>query len=69
MDGLIEEFLISEGGCYAKCINLRKEDEPQIWNAIKFGSVMENVIVDEQTREPIFDDSLPNREHSEWPTL
>jgi phosphoenolpyruvate carboxykinase (ATP) len=47
-----------EGGCYAKCINLRKEDEPQIWNAIKFGSVMENVIVDEQTREPIFDDSF-----------
>lgn len=46
-----------EGGCYAKCINLKKEDEPQIWNAIKFGSVMENVIVDEQTREPIFDDS------------
>jgi len=47
-----------EGGCYAKCINLRKEKEPQIWNAIKFGSVMENVIVDEQTREPIFDDSF-----------
>jgi phosphoenolpyruvate carboxykinase (ATP) len=46
-----------EGGCYAKCINLKKEDEPQIWNAIKFGSVMENVIVDEHTREPNFEDS------------
>src|ERR671925_799097 len=46
-----------EGGCYAKCINLKKEHEPQIWNAIKFGSVMENVIVDEQTREPNFEDS------------
>ena len=46
-----------EGGCYAKCINLKKKHEPQIWNAIKFGSVMENVIVDEQTREPKFDDS------------
>src|SRR5688572_18287908 len=46
-----------EGGCYAKCINLKKEHEPQIWNAIKFGSVMENVVVDEQTREPNFEDS------------
>ena len=46
-----------EGGCYAKCINLKQENEPQIWNAIKFGSVMENVIVDEVTREPNFDDT------------
>ena len=46
-----------EGGCYAKCINLKKEHEPQIWNAIKFGSVMENVTIDELTREPNFEDS------------
>lgn len=45
-----------EGGCYAKCINLSKEKEPQIWNAIRFGSVMENVIVNPETREPDFDD-------------
>src|SRR5919198_1759069 len=45
-----------EGGCYAKCINLRKENEPQIWNAIRFGSVMENVVMHGATREPDFDD-------------
>ena len=43
-----------EGGCYAKCINLKKETEPQIWNAIRFGSVMENVIVSKDNRSPDF---------------
>jgi phosphoenolpyruvate carboxykinase (ATP) len=45
-----------EGGCYAKCINLKKENEPEIWNAIRFGSLVENVVMDEETREFDFDD-------------
>ena len=32
-----------EGGCYAKCVNLSAEKEPQIFNAIKFGSLLENI--------------------------
>jgi phosphoenolpyruvate carboxykinase (ATP) len=45
-----------EGGCYAKCIHLSAAGEPQIYNALKFGSVLENVIVQEGTRIPDFDD-------------
>ncbi|MEG0259089.1 MAG: phosphoenolpyruvate carboxykinase (ATP) [Lysinibacillus sp.] len=45
-----------EGGCYAKTINLSAEKEPEIYNAIRFGSVLENVVVDAETRVCNYDD-------------
>ena len=57
-----------EGGCYAKCIKLTKEREPLIWDAIKFGSVIENVVVNPDTREPnYFDDSITENTRCAYP--
>jgi len=45
-----------EGGCYAKCIGLSREKEPEIYDAIRFGSILENVVYDETSRVVDYDD-------------
>ncbi|MEN8838940.1 MAG: phosphoenolpyruvate carboxykinase (ATP) [Flavobacteriales bacterium] len=46
-----------EGGCYAKTIDLTEEQEPQIFNAIKFGAILENIGFQEGTSTPDYSDT------------
>ncbi|MBI4084378.1 MAG: phosphoenolpyruvate carboxykinase (ATP), partial [Candidatus Levybacteria bacterium] len=47
-----------EGGCYAKCINLKKTSEPLIWNAIRDGALVENVVLKKDGSFDFTDDSI-----------
>lgn len=57
-----------EGGCYAKCIGLSKKHEPEIWNAVRFGAVAENVQLFEDSRIIDFnDDSITENTRVGYP--
>ncbi|WP_291491735.1 phosphoenolpyruvate carboxykinase (ATP) [Desulfurella sp.] len=58
-----------EGGCYAKVINLSKDDEPLIYETTrKFGTILENVVIDKQTRRvDLFNDSITENTRASYP--
>ena len=57
-----------EGGCYAKTINLSPEQEPQIYSALRFGALLENVVVCDSTRTPNYDsDALTENTRACYP--
>lgn len=56
-----------EGGCYAKCIHLSAEHEPEIYGAVKFGTLLENVVVDENGTPDYDDGSLTENTRAGYP--
>ncbi len=56
-----------EGGCYAKVINLSKENEPEIYGAIKKGAILENVIIDDAGNVDFTDTSITQNTRVSYP--
>ena len=56
-----------EGGCYAKCIGLKQENEPEIYNAIKKGAVLENVILNDDNSVDYDDISITHNTRCAYP--
>jgi phosphoenolpyruvate carboxykinase (ATP) len=56
-----------EGGCYAKCIGLSADKEPQIYRAITFGSLLENVVLNDRREEQYDDGSLTENTRAVYP--
>ena len=56
-----------EGGCYAKVINLSKENEPDIWNAIRRNALLENVTVDKKGKIDFADKSVTENTRVSYP--
>lgn len=57
-----------EGGCYAKCINIKKESEPQIWTAIhRHGALVENVVLKTNNEFDFADSSITENTRSVYP--
>lgn len=56
-----------EGGCYAKCIGLKQENEPEIFGAVRFGTLLENVILDQNGTPDYENGSLTENTRAGYP--